>query len=607
MPQSKGLYWRKLDNAAKLFSAASNKKDTRVFRFYCELEEEIQGPVLQEALDKTLEQYPLFLSVMRKGLFWHYLEKSHLRPIVREEYREPCSMLYVRDKKELLFEVTYYKRRINFEVFHALTDGTGASEFIKDLVKQYLVAAHREENLPDLPLHDKKVHAVEQESDSFIKYYRSARKGRKEKEAKAYQIHRSRSELGSLQVTEALIPLEPLKSKAKEYGVSVTVFLTAAFLCALHGNMSRRQEDKPIVLMVPVNLRNYFPSQSLLNFFSWIKPGYQFGRGKDTFADVVKAVARSFRDELTAEKLERRMSEYISLEVNPVLRFAPLELKNLCITAGMRTSEKDVTAIFSNMGVISMPEIYEKYIRYFGVYTSTPKTELCICSFRDQIYLGFTSRYDSTEIKQNFFRLLQDMGIEAEVQKPDFPNAVKETYAGIKAFKIITFLCIVAVVLSISIDYLTDASFLRISLLVSGAVASAWLAWAVGFFKRYNLLKNAMWQLILITVGCTVWDVLTGWRGWSVTYVFPIADITIQVSMMILARIYYRLAKDYMIYFIMAAGYGILFPLIFLLKDMIRTPVPTVCCISFSIIMLAALIIFKGKEFKEEMQKKLHF
>ena len=41
--------WRKLDNAAKLYSAASNKKDTRVFRFYCELKEEVNPDVLQEA------------------------------------------------------------------------------------------------------------------------------------------------------------------------------------------------------------------------------------------------------------------------------------------------------------------------------------------------------------------------------------------------------------------------------------------------------------------------------------------------------------------------------------------------------------------------------
>ena len=37
MFEQKRAYWRSLDNAAKLFSAASSPKDTRVFRFYCEL------------------------------------------------------------------------------------------------------------------------------------------------------------------------------------------------------------------------------------------------------------------------------------------------------------------------------------------------------------------------------------------------------------------------------------------------------------------------------------------------------------------------------------------------------------------------------------------
>ena len=90
--------WRKLDNAAKLYSAASNKKDTRVFRFYCELKEKVDSDVLQEALNQTIETFPTFLMVLRKGLFWHYLEPCNLRPIVKEEYKEPCSRLYIRDK-----------------------------------------------------------------------------------------------------------------------------------------------------------------------------------------------------------------------------------------------------------------------------------------------------------------------------------------------------------------------------------------------------------------------------------------------------------------------------------------------------------------------------
>lgn len=49
MPQTNVKHWRRLDNAAKLFPAASSKRDTRVFRFYCELKEDIQQEILQKA------------------------------------------------------------------------------------------------------------------------------------------------------------------------------------------------------------------------------------------------------------------------------------------------------------------------------------------------------------------------------------------------------------------------------------------------------------------------------------------------------------------------------------------------------------------------------
>ncbi len=36
--------WRKLDNAALAFPLVTGKDDTRVFRFYAELKEEVQEP-----------------------------------------------------------------------------------------------------------------------------------------------------------------------------------------------------------------------------------------------------------------------------------------------------------------------------------------------------------------------------------------------------------------------------------------------------------------------------------------------------------------------------------------------------------------------------------
>ncbi|MBP7873096.1 MAG: hypothetical protein KAZ76_03285, partial [Fusicatenibacter sp.] len=134
--------WRKLDNAAQAFPAATGKKDTRVFRFYCQLKEDIQADLLQKALEQTMEHYPVFSMVLRKGLFWFYLEQRDLPAKVEEEKRPPCSEIYVPDHKTLLFQVSYYKTRINFEVFHALTDGTGAMLFLKELVSNYLILCH---------------------------------------------------------------------------------------------------------------------------------------------------------------------------------------------------------------------------------------------------------------------------------------------------------------------------------------------------------------------------------------------------------------------------------------------------------------------------------
>lgn len=602
--KQKRAYWRKLDNAAKLFSATSNKKDTRVFRFYCELKEEINQDRLQEALDRTVETYPVFLSVMRKGLFWHYLEKSRLRPLVSEEHKEPCSNIYVRDKKALLFDVTYYNKRINFEVFHALTDGTGATEFLKELVKNYLFISHREAGLLDVQLLDENVTIQDQENDSFAKYY-SRDDNKKVKKPRAFQLKKPRKEVGALQVRESVLSVKEVLGRSRELGVSMTVFLTTVYLMAIHKERSKLQEKRPVILMVPVNLRKFFPSESMLNFFNWIEPGYQFGAGKDSFDEVLACVKKYFEDNLTIEQVAAHMNELITLEMNPVLRFAPLELKNLGIRAGARYAEQDVTAVFSNMSAVRMPETYVPYIERFGVYTSTPKMELCMCSFGDKLSLGFTSRFDTVNIQRNFYRILKEQGIHTEHVEPDFPEVKAFGELEMKVFRFATFICIAAVVAALMVDWVVKPH-VRWTLYTAGGIASMWIAMAIGFVKRYNLLKNAMWQLIIVTAGCILWDVGTGWKGWSVDFVFPAVSVVILISMFTISIVQKHTAREYMIYFVMAAGYGFILSMIFLLTKLVKLQLPSLICAGICFLILMALMIFKWREFKEEMNKKFH-
>lgn len=603
--KQKKARWRKLDNAAKLYSASSNKKDTRVFRFYCELKEQVQSELLQQALDQTVETFPTFLMVLRKGLFWHYLEPCNLRPVVKEEYKEPCSRLYIRDKKTLLFEVTYYQKRINFEVFHVLTDGTGATEFLKELVKNYLYLAHKEEGLEQVSLQPEDMTVQDQEDDSFLKYYSKDQKRPKKRKLHAFQIRRKKKDGNRLHVHESIVSVQAILKRSRELGVSMTIFLTAIYMMAIHEEMSKMQKKRSVILMVPVNLRKFFPSTSMLNFFNWIEPGYDFATQDGSFEAVLNHTKAFFEAELTKEKMSAHISELLALELHPILRLAPLELKNLCIQAGAKFSEKNVTAIFSNMSAVKMPESYVPYIERFGVYTNTPKMELCLCSFQDKLSFAFTSRYDTENIERNFYRLLKEQGISVQKVEPVFPKPTMPSEQEMKVYKIYSFLCI-ALVASMLVTDLNFHPRIRWTLFTAGGVATMWIASSIGFFKRYNLLKNLMWQLLIGTIISFIWDALTGWHSWSVDFVLPIMSVGILFAMYAIVKVQKSPVREYLIYEIMAAGYGLILPGILLLCKVVKRPTVSMFGALVCFLFLVGVLLFKGREFKEEMQKNLH-
>ncbi|MGP4978345.1 alcohol acetyltransferase [Brachybacterium tyrofermentans] len=129
--------WVRLDNASNMFLAARSEVDPKVFRLGAEMDHEVDPQLLQEALEETYEKFPLYHAVLRRGVFWYYLQDSELRPTVTEEITAPCAPIYQADRRSLLFRVMHHRRRISLEVFHALSDGTGALWFLTDLVTAY--------------------------------------------------------------------------------------------------------------------------------------------------------------------------------------------------------------------------------------------------------------------------------------------------------------------------------------------------------------------------------------------------------------------------------------------------------------------------------------
>ncbi len=414
MKKRRPAQWSRLDNAAKIFPPTSSADDPKVFRFVCELEEPVDPDTLQQALDRTVTAFPHFCSVLRKGLFWYYLEGSPLRPTAHAETEPPCAPVYDPVRKDLLFSVSFYRRRINLEVYHALTDGTGALQFLRLLVYHYLVLRHADALGEGVPAIDYDASLGQRGDDSFRRYYSGAA-AKRERTPRALRVRGARLTDHRTRVTEGVLSSKALLEQARSRGATVTALLAAALICAIYEETPVRYRKKPVVASIPVNLRKYFQSETARNFFGVIRVSHRFRPG-ETFQEVVNAVSGALSAELTPERIAERMDTLSALEHNTLARVVPLFLKDLSLKAANYFVHRGETFSLSNLGKVDMPGPLCPYIRLFSVFNAADEPKLCVCSFGDRMVLSLTSPFAGTDLQRRFFRTLSGMGPEVSVR-----------------------------------------------------------------------------------------------------------------------------------------------------------------------------------------------
>ena len=123
------LYWRRLDNSAKIFPISAGKKYSTVFRLSVVLTEKVEPNILKEAVNQALIKYISFKVKMKTGFFWFYFEENLKEPKVEEEKDYPCTYIDTKKNNDYLFKVTYFENKINIDIFHSLTDGNSRIYF----------------------------------------------------------------------------------------------------------------------------------------------------------------------------------------------------------------------------------------------------------------------------------------------------------------------------------------------------------------------------------------------------------------------------------------------------------------------------------------------
>jgi NRPS condensation-like uncharacterized protein len=417
------LRWVRLDNAAKIYPAARRRNWSNVYRQSVTLREDVDTIVLRSALEVTVKRFPSIAARLRKGLFWYYLQQIESAPELLEEYSYPLVHMDKKEMKKSAFRVIVYQNRIAVEFFHALTDGTGALIFLKNLVAEYLEQKHGISIPFEDGIMDRRTEPKDQElEDCFPKNAGAVPLSRKD--TNAWHMYGEPQMDGFLHLTCFKIPVPQALELAHRYNATLTVFMSAVLMKALinlqNEKNPRVKTQKRIKLLIPINLRQLFPCQTLRNFAMYTIPEADPRLGEYTLEELCKIVYHKMGTEFTAKHMSRVIATNVNDEKNPAVRLIPLPLKNAVMKAIFDTvGEKTSCLTLSNLGKIKIPDVMSAYVERFdfilGVQASAPYN--CgMLSFGDTIYINFIRNIKDAELERHFYAVLRELGLPLTVE-----------------------------------------------------------------------------------------------------------------------------------------------------------------------------------------------
>lgn len=142
-------------------------------------------------------------------------------------------------------------------------------------------------------------------------------------------------------------------------------------------------------------------------------------------------------------------------------------------------------------------------------------------------------------------------------------------------------------------------------LFVLAGLASLWISFGVMLKKRQNLPKGILWQVSILSVLALLWDVFTGYQGWSVDYVLPILYTCAMIAMLVVAKIRRLNIQDYILYLLMSCVVGIV-SLVLVVVGAAKVVIPSAVCFVCSVIFLSVLLFFEGRALRAELIRRFH-
>jgi len=418
-PDSK---WYRLDNAGILYSALQKEEYSAIYRFSALMERDVDPAALQRAIDRCMPRFPSFAVRIRKGAFWYYLEPNTAPgPFLKEDVSDPCQPVRFKEDNGWLVRFYYYRSRISIEVFHALSDGGGAMVFFRTLLAEYLRQTGVDVPPGNGVLDLSEPPRAEEMEDAYARYAGHHALGL-HRQPKAYQNTGTPEPFYTFHVTMGFVPLQALRAEAKKYGASITEYLSAVLIYVILEKQKREKPYRlrPVALAVPINLRGWFPTETLRNFITTVRPFIDPALGDYTFPEIVSQVRHYMKLHINRQEMQAAFTGNVRFTKNFALRLVPVALKNPVMALNYRLhGVRPYSCTYTNPGAFTVPPEMAPYIRGAEVILGQATVPRCHCasiSYGDTMEITFAGTQEETDTERDFFRFLVRAGIPVHVE-----------------------------------------------------------------------------------------------------------------------------------------------------------------------------------------------
>ncbi len=412
------LRWYRLDNSARLYPSLITKNTQSLFRISFVLKEVIVPEILQQALEDTISRFPTFSVKIKRGFFWYYFEENQQPLKIFEDDGVLLAPIKTKETNHYWFKISYFNKKISLDCFHALADAGGSFAFFKTLVARYVELGGVEvgkENILDI-----NALPTEREiEDSFLKNAKKIKLKDIELKkfagetplrisGKSFKAHGYGSILG-------MMPVAQIKAEAKKHNATINTFLSAVLMESLIRTCAKKKKKRPVVLMVPIDLRRYYGSESLRNFVLFTRVSI-LPEDNLSFDEIIQECDRQLKEGTSLESIQSQLDTTVKSTQTFVYKYMPLALKYATLKIGKLFLKSRQTVVFSNAGIIKMPMgvDFEKVVVHLNVSKNTPYG-IGVVSYNDELMVSFTRAIVETELEKDFFTSLSNMGIDVKI------------------------------------------------------------------------------------------------------------------------------------------------------------------------------------------------